>query len=299
MAGRAEARRRAEEMIMILSRGTERWRYIRKLVIEPRIGANNAIVQILSLARHYITEIEIVKSREHIYRSQWKPKSAETLWAKLADFGSFETYTFPNLKSVRIDLEDYDCCDSPGYLIDRATGLQRITLHGGSADYPGHEHPEHGDNDCECASWVNFAEDHAPTFASLRSVDIAYVADESGDYPPRLIRRCLVQEGVTELKTNIKNAGIYETGPEWIEEILNHASVKHLEYNIPLVSIDMAVEELEMSDAAPVLQSLIYHIPKLASADERLQASHFSISARYLFNADWSEDFPLAVSVLE
>jgi hypothetical protein len=43
LAGRAEARRRAEELIVALStRGLERWRYIRKLVIEPRVEANNA-----------------------------------------------------------------------------------------------------------------------------------------------------------------------------------------------------------------------------------------------------------------
>jgi len=279
MAGRAEARRRAEEMIMNLSKGTERWRYIRKLVIEPRVGANNAIVQILSLARQYITEIIIVTSRKHIYRSEWAPKTGETLWAKLADFGPFETYTFPNLNTIAIDLERYDCCSSPAYLIDRASGLQVIKLNGGNARYQEHERPENGDEDCECASWYDFAETHESMLGSLRIVDIAYDACGIDETSPRLIRRCLAQSGITELKINIENAAFNEDGSGWLEDILLHSSIEHLEYDIPTIPIDEAIEELPgIEDAEAVLQSLIHHTPNLGSADERLQVSRLHVT---------------------
>jgi hypothetical protein len=130
-AGRAEARRRVEEMIKVLSRGTERWRYVRKVIIEPRVGANNAILQFLSLAREHVSEIEFITSRKHIFRDQWQPDPSQTIWAKLLEFDMGEEYNFPNLSTIKVALEKYDCSSSPLTLIHLSKRLQHLEVVGG------------------------------------------------------------------------------------------------------------------------------------------------------------------------
>jgi hypothetical protein len=132
-AGRAEARRRAEEMIKVLSRGDGRWRYVRKVVIEPRPGAVNAIIQILSLAKEYINEIQVVQSRKHINRIQWEPPMLQTIWAKLLDFQSYGNFIMPNLSTIRVRLEKYDCSAVPLTLIVLAGRLDVLEIDGGRA----------------------------------------------------------------------------------------------------------------------------------------------------------------------
>jgi hypothetical protein len=268
MAGRAEARRRAEEMIKILSRGPERWRYIRKLVIEPRVGVNSAIVQILSLARNYIVELEIVKSRDHIYRSQWSPRKGETIWAKLADFGPFETYTFPNLKSISVQLEDYDCVNVVGHIIQRAPGTLHIKLEGGDTNYFGHEENEDGE-DCDCMLWSNH---QAPNLApNCKVADISCPAHEGCGTPPLVVSELLRLSPLTSLKIRLDGAGT-ENGTGWLDTILMDEAIAHLEYDIPNIPFSEAVEETGLVDNYAI-RSLIITLPDISAAHERLQVS--------------------------
>lgn len=255
-------------MIKILSRGPERWRYIRKLVIEPRVGANSTIVQILSLAREYIVELEIIKSRDHIYRSRWNPKKGETLWSKLVDFGSFKTYTFPNLKVLSVDLENYDCASLPGHIIQRTAGLRHVTLKGGKAFYQGHEADEEGD-DCDCRAWDDYCS--TPMAPELQTADLTCPAPDDNGPPPSLICRLMQIRSLEKLRISIDDAG---EGPEWLDDVIDHPNIKHLEYDIPDIPFEEAVELVGGSIESSALRSLIVTVPDISSAHERLQVSH-------------------------
>jgi hypothetical protein len=288
MAGRAEARRRAEELIVALStRGLERWRYIRKLVIEPRVEANNAIIQILSLARNYVTEIEIVKSRDHIYRDQWTPTRKESFWGKFSDFGSVDKYTFPNLVKVSVNLEDWDCSCLPELLLQRAPHLEHIELYGGNPTDYLHREPEGPDEYCDCP-YQETPEREAthrspPWEATLRVAHITCTAREGYGCPPQLAEDIIASEDLKKLTIRVDDL-VDETGTAyvWFETMLHHPTLEHLDYDIPNMPLGEALELLEENTMDPEssLKTLIYPVPQLQVNHERLEVSLFPSNPR-------------------
>ena len=279
MAGRAEARRRAEELIVALStRGLERWRYIRKLVIEPRVEANNAIVQILSLARNYITEIDIIKSRDHIYRSQWTPTRKESFWGKFADFGSVDKYMFPNLVKVSVDLEKWECCNLPELLLQRAPKLEYVGLRGGDPKDASHADYDH-DDDCDCPYQQGVGEStHLPPpwEATLRVASISCGATAYFGAPPDLMESIIVAKNLEKLTLRLTDAVDEDgQGTEWLSDLLHHPTLEHLEYDIPEIPFSEALDVAERDeDHHSALQVLIYSVPDINLASERLEVSH-------------------------
>jgi len=281
MAGRAEARRRAEELIVALStRGLERWRYIRKLVIESRVEANNAIVQILSLARNYITEIEIIKSRDHIYRSQWTPTRKESFWGKFADFGSVDKYTFPNLVKVSVKLEAGDCSCLPELLLQRAPHLEHVELDGGIPTDYWHNEPEGIDHYCDCpyqeTPGRNATHRSPPWEATLRVAHITCIAKEGYGCPPELAKSIISSDNLKKLTIRIDDLVDEEdTAYIWLETMLHHPTLEHLDYDIPNMPIDEALDLVAETAMNPEssLKTLIYPVPELLVNHERLEVS--------------------------
>ena len=280
MAGRAEARRRAEELIVALStRGLERWIYIRKLVIEPRVEANNAIIQILSLARNYVTEIEIIKSRDHIYRDQWTPKRKESFWAKFADFGLVDKYTFPNLVKVSVKLEIWDCCCLPEMLLQRTPNLEHVELQGGTATDLSHSEPQDPDDICDCP-YQETSEGNThispPWTGALRGASIDCPATGYDGNPPNLMESIMNARNLKKLTLRLEDA-IDEGGDEqdWVSDLLHHPTLEHLEYDVPEIPFISALEMAECEkDHHSALQALIYSVPAINLASERLEVSH-------------------------
>jgi hypothetical protein len=280
MAGRAEARRRAEELIVALStRGLERWRYIRKLVIEPRVEANNAIIQILSLARNYVTEIEIVKARDHIYRDQWTPKRKESFWSKFADFGSVDKYTFPNLVKVSIELEKWDCCCLPELLLQRTPNLTYVELRGGSPKDGSRETPYDDEDICDCPyqGSPNAATHISPPWeATLQEASISCKATSYLGTPPDLMESIMAAENLKKLKLRLIDAIDEDgNGSEWLFDVLHHPTLEQLEYDVSEIPFSDALEMTERDeDHHSALQVLIYPVPDINLASERLDVSH-------------------------
>jgi hypothetical protein len=284
MAGRAEARRRAEELIVALStRGLERWRYIRKLVIEPRVEANNAIIQILSLARNYVTEIEIIKSRDHIYRDQWTPTRKESFWGKFADFGSVDKYIFPNLVKVSVNLEDGDCSCLPELLLQRAPHLEHVELYGGTPTDYSHDEPEGPDDYCDCPyqeSPGRKATHRSPPWeATLRVAHITCTAKESYGCPPELAESIISSDYLKKLTIRIEDLVDHDGDAYgWLALMLHHPTLEHFEYDIPNMTMDETLVSLaeNAEDPRSSLKTLIYPVPQVQVNHERLEVSLIS-----------------------
>lgn len=265
-------------MIVALStRGPERWRYNRKLVIEPRVEANNAIIQIMSLARNYVTEIEIIKSRDHIYRDQWTPKRKESFWSKLVDFGSIDNYIFPNLVKVSVDLEKWDCCCLPELLLQRAPRLEEADLRGG---YPiNSSHTDLVDEDeCDCPyQEIDGKTPHIspPWAATLRAATISCRATAYYGSPPDLMDNIIKADNLMKLNLRLTEAGDEDgDSSPWYANLLHHPTLEHLEYDVPDVPFSEALEHAERDDTDhSALQTLIYSLPAIEMAHERLEVS--------------------------
>jgi len=299
LAGRAEARRRAEELIIALStRGLERWRYIRKMVIEPRVEANNAIIQILSLARNYVTEIEIVKSRDHIYRDQWTPTRKEAFWSKFADFGSVDKYTFPNLVKVIVSLEDWECNCLPELLLQRSPHLGHVELYGGTPTDYSHREPEDPDDYCDCPyqeTPVCDATHRSPPWeATLRVAHIQCKAREGHGRPAELAEGIIASGNLEKLTVWVDNL-VDEVGDacETVETMLFHPALEHLDYDVPTLTMDEALETLKENTELEYyssLKTLIYPVLNLQVNHERLEvslASSICSCTRADFNRNW------------
>jgi hypothetical protein len=272
-AGRAEARRRVEEMIKVLSRGTERWRYVRKVVIEPRVGANNAILQFLSLAREHVSEIEIITSRKHIFRDQWQPVPSQTIWAKLLDFDIGEQFDFPNLSTIKVALEGYDCSSSPLALIHLAKGLQHLEVVGGKTE--GMEICEEERCPCYIAdiSYVSFAPIHLQT--------LVYRGDLDPDGCGSRLLSWVGTTHVTDLTFRIGQTGDLglDWDHTWLPDVMNGGDLRRLDLRLghfPLAAIlnttYFSDPDVEVGDPDNQrLRILIQYAPNVeGSATERL-----------------------------
>jgi hypothetical protein len=277
MAGRAEARRRAEEMIVILSRGAERWRYIRKLVIEPRVEANNAIIQILSLARNYITELEIIKSRDHIYRNEWYPADNERIWSKLTDFGSVDKYSFPNLVKASFHLEHNDCSSIPALLLQRTPVLEEVSIKGGYARYLSHKDEDEDEVSlCDCPFQRTSKFNHLipPWQASLRVANIDCDSSTENGLPPLLAEQLMFADNLTKVTIRLAESQDDDgPWPEWLE-ILTRPMLEHLDYDVFDKPFPEALEMIE-GPIHSALRTLIYSEPHVQAAYERLEVSLF------------------------
>jgi len=284
LAGRAEARRRAEEMIMSLSRGVERWRYVKKLVIEPRVEANNAIVQILSLARKYVTEIEIIKSRDHIYRDQWTPTRGDTFWSKLAGFGSVKQYSFPNLVKVTSSLESWECSCLPELLLIRAPRLEVVKISSDlTYDASSHAEPRSYEDGCDCLHDVDVDPrlDHvrAGYHRTLREATIDCSVDEDNDFPSALILNVILANNLVKLSLTVNDVVDDDgLGTSVIAEIIHHHTLSYLLWNVserpmPLALGLMAFAYRHGDGQLFALQVLIYASPLFDLSQERLEVS--------------------------
>lgn len=142
MAGRAETRRKVENIILVMD--DERRKCVRKVVIEPRPGANNAIVQVSSFVKDHVREMELMPLRDHIFRDQWQPTRSEMLWHKLLDFG-LQNDCFRNLETVTIEYSVTDHADNLISLLRLSPNIRVLHITAaGDIDY----HPSH----CDCGS---------------------------------------------------------------------------------------------------------------------------------------------------
>jgi hypothetical protein len=222
------------------------------------------------LARDYITDIEVIRSRDHIYRTEWSPKRGETFWEKLLDFGPFKTHLFPNLQSASFKLEVRDCANVPGLILQRAPALQHISLEGGDPRWPGHE--DGGDDDeCACDMWSQY-EDVMPDYENLRSLHVACKGCHDNGVPPYLVRHLLDNVAIPSLKIRVEDARIDEdNGMEWLYDIIESRSLTYLEYDVPGIPFSEALEERDVEHS--VLRSLVIPVPEMEPMHERLQVS--------------------------
>lgn len=196
---------------------------------------------------------------------------AQTFWTKLLDFDESNEFGFPNLTTIKVALEDYDCSSLPLALIPLAHGVEYLKITGGRT------------NDtvlCEeqgCACLGVIGEAHYSSLLRLRTMVIHGDLTDT-DEPSFLLRWVAARACVWDLTLRIGGSGHHalEEEEDWLQDMLVTDVLQRLDIRLGGSTFEDVLLCIGVNDEEEyaALDTLIVDAPQVQdSATERLDVS--------------------------